>query len=169
MKGGWVVGQGEGDGAERSWEVQLNPGWTGNDTLCAQPHRAAPLLGFGLLGGDRASGAPGRPGVVALEALVSLWSPLPALSHMSPHLSVCPQPSCGHAFPPCILPSTCCRGPPPCSSRKTHLRPQCTDFLLERDLSSPGPGIYLNPAHWSCPGNSACKFLSIPLIDQFSM
>ena len=133
-------------GAERSWEVQFNPGWTGNDTLCAQPHRAAPLRGLGLPGGDRAPGAPGRPGVVALEALVSLWSPLPALRHVSPHLSVCPQPSCGPCPPPCSLPSTCCRGPPPCSSRKAHWRPQCTDFPSEREPSSPSSSTYLNPA-----------------------
>ncbi|CAK7308524.1 hypothetical protein VULLAG_LOCUS14057 [Vulpes lagopus] len=62
------------------------------------PLGEAPLHGLGLLGGDRAPGAPGRPGVVALEVLENTW------------------------------------------------RPQCTDFPLEQDPSSPGPRTDLNPA-----------------------
>ncbi|CAK7308503.1 T-cell surface glycoprotein CD1a [Vulpes lagopus] len=39
------------------------------------PLGAAPLHGLGLPGGDRAPGAPGRLGVVALEALKAHWRP----------------------------------------------------------------------------------------------
>lgn len=134
-----------------------------------QTHRAAPPRGLALPGGDRAPGASGRSCLLALEAPVSLWSHLSALSEVSPHFPVCPQPSSSQCHSPCIphLPPATERFPI-CSSQEITLETSVHWPPFGERSQQPRTRTSLNPSQQRWTSKSLCAAFVFPFCSGIS-